>query len=120
MRAAPGGEKHLVIGNHDVTGPGEVRTQGFDAVWSVMTSPGAPPLLWTHYPLRDVPEGFVNIHGHEHGKAPGRSPHINVSVEQLEYEPVSLARLRHLARTLMEGEYPPGGTTIERIAYLER
>ena len=88
LRAAPGREKHLVIGNHDVTGPGEVRTQGFDAVWSVMTSPGDPPLLWTHYPLRDVPEGHVNVHGHEHGKTPGRSRHINVAVEQLEYEPV--------------------------------
>ena len=74
--APRGREKHLIIGNHDVTGPGEVRTLGFDAVWSVMTSPGDPPLLWTHYPLRDVPEGHVNVHGHEHGKGRTEVPKI--------------------------------------------
>ena len=120
IRRTPGRRRHLVIGNHDLTGEGEVRTHGFDDVWSVMTSAGDPPLLWTHYPLREVPEGHVNIHGHEHGKAPGMSPHINVSVEQLEYEPITLARLRGLARALIKGHYPPGATTIERIANLER
>ena len=119
VRALPGREKHLIIGNHDVTGPGEVRTQGFDATWSVMTSAGDPPLLWTHYPLRDVPAGHVNIHGHEHGKPPARSPHINVSVEQIEFEPVALTRLRRLARALVAGQYPPGASTIERIAHIE-
>ena len=119
VRRAPGREKYLVIGNHDVTGPGEIRTQGFDATWSVMTSAGDPPLLWTHYPLREVPEGHVNIHGHEHGKPPRMSAHINVSVEQLEYEPIRLARLRTLARALVAGEIPPGATTLDRIAHLE-
>ena len=71
IRRTPGRRKHLVIGNHDVTGEGEVRAQGFDGVWSVMTSAGEPPLLWTHYPLREVPEGHVNIHGHEHGRPRG-------------------------------------------------
>ena len=70
VRAAPGRHKHLIIGNHDVTGPGEVRTQGFDDVWSVMVSAGAPPLVWTHYPLAEVPGGHVNVHGHRHGAAP--------------------------------------------------
>ena len=120
VKRAPGRHKHLVIGNHDLTGDGQVRTRGFDAVWSVMTSVGDPPLLWTHYPLREVPEGHVNIHGHEHGKPLRMSPHINVSVEQLEYEPVSLTKLRRLARALVSGRYPPGRTTIERIASLHQ
>ena len=64
IRRTPG-HKHLVLGNHDVTGGGEGRTQGFDDVWSVMTSAGDPALLWTHYPLLEVPEGHVNVHGHE-------------------------------------------------------
>ena len=85
-----------------------------------MTSVGDPPLLWTHYPLREVPEGHVNIHGHEHGKPLRMSPHINVSVEQLEYEPISLTKLRRLARALVAGQYPPGRTTIERIASLNQ
>ena len=119
VRAAPGRRKCLIIGNHDVTGAGEVRTEGFDDTWSVMTSAGDPPLLWTHYPLLEVPEGYVNVHGHTHGTPPTRSAHINVSVEQLEYEPTRLSRLRTLARALVAGEYPPGMTTVERIAHLE-
>lgn len=120
VRRSPGRHKHLIIGNHDVTGAGEVRTGGFDGVWSVMVSAGAPPLVWTHYPLAEVPEGHVNIHGHRHGAPPARSPHINVSVEQLEYEPVRLDRRRRLARALAGGHYPPGTTTIEQIASLEQ
>ena len=100
---APGRHKHLIIGNHDVTGPGEVREQGFDDVWSVMVSAGASPLVWTHYPLAEVPEGHVNVHGHRHGAPPGRSPHISVAVEQIEYEPVRLDRLRRLAQALAGG-----------------
>ena len=85
-----------------------------------MVSAGAPPLVWTHYPLVDVPAGHVNIHGHAHGAPPGRSAHINVAVEQLDYEPVGLGRLRRLARALAAGHYPPGATTLERIAHLEQ
>lgn len=120
VKRSPGRHKHLVIGNHDLTGLGEVRAAGFDDIWSVMTSGGTPPLIWTHYPLREVPEGHVNIHGHEHATPPPRSRHINVSVEQLYYEPVSLARLRRLAQLLVAEIHPPGTSTIERIESLER
>lgn len=119
VRRSPGREKHLVIGNHDLTGLGELRVEGFDGVWSIMTSVGTPPLVWSHYPLREVPEGHVNIHGHEHAKASGVSRHINVSVEQLDYEPILLTRLRRLAQVLVAGDPPPGATTIERCLCLE-
>lgn len=119
VRRSPGRHKHLVVGNHDLTGLGELRAEGFDSVWSIMTSSGTPPLVWTHYPLREVPKGHVNIHGHVHGTPPGASRHINVSVEQLDYEPVSLARLRPLARALAAGKVPAGETTIDRIRNLE-
>ena len=118
IRSTPG-LKHLVIGNHDVTGAGEVRTHGFDDTWSVMTSAGDPPLVWTHYPLLAVPDGHVNIHGHEHGNPPRASPHINVSIEQIEYAPIELARLRRLARARIAGLHPPGATTFEQITHIE-
>ena len=89
--------RHLVIGNHDVSGSGYLRLDGFDSAWSLMVSTGEPPLIWTHYPLTNVPEGYVNIHGHEHDSPPVHSPHINVSVEQLDYRPVRLVDLRPLA-----------------------
>ena len=119
IRRTPARHKHLVIGNHDLTGLGELRAQGFDDVWSVMVSPGAPPLVWTHFPLAEVPDGHVNIHGHRHGAPQGHSPHINIAVEQLEHEPVRLDRLRLLAQALIRGRYPPGVSTIERVATLE-
>ena len=108
-------QRHLVIGNHDLTGAGQLRAQGFDSVWSVMLSGGEPPLIWTHYPLNEVPDGYINIHGHVHDDPPRRTPHINVSVEQLDYCPVSLFDLRALARVLVKGEYPEGNTTLERL-----
>jgi len=37
-------------------------------------------------PLRNVPDGCVNVHGHLHNrKSLSRTHHINVSVEQLRY-----------------------------------
>ena len=108
-------QRHLVLGNHDLTGAGRLRAQGFDHVWSLMVSGGEPPLIWTHYPLDEVPDGYINIHGHVHDDPPRQTPHINVSVEQLDYEPVSLAALRALARVLDRGEYPAGKTTLERL-----
>ena len=64
---------------------------------------------------RTVAAGHVNIHGHTHRNLkPAGSPHINVSVEQLDYRPVELSRLRRLAQALVAGQTPPGETTLER------
>lgn len=120
VRRAPGREKHLVIGNHDVTGAGEVRTAGCDPLWSVLTSAGDPPRLWTHYPLLEIPEGCVNVHGRTHASPPAGTAHINVSVEQLEYEPVRLSRVRRLVWAIAHGGHPPGASTIEQIAHIEQ
>ena len=116
VRAAPGRTKVLVVGNHDVTGQGILRAGGFHRVKAVLTSPGDPPLIWTHAPLPNVPAGHVNIHGHQHSALKSAdSPHINVSVEQLDYRPVSLVRIRRLAKSLVAGDSLPGNTTLERI-----
>ena len=120
VRVAPGRSKVLVVGNHDVTGGGKLRVQAFHRAKAVLTSPGDPPLIWTHAPLPYVPAGHVNIHGHQHrALKPADSPHINVSVEQLDYRPVSLVRLRRLAGALVAGERPAGETTLERIESVE-
>ena len=119
IRDGQGGRKHLVIGNHDLTGSGQLRIDGFDTIGTVMFVDGDPPLLFTHIPLTDVPAGCVNVHGHTHDETPGPTPHINVSVEQLDYRPVALPRLRRLARRLVRGRYPDGATTLERIDAVE-
>ena len=120
VKAAPGRSKILVVGNHDVTGGGKLRVEGFHRVKAVLVSPGDPPLIWTHAPLPNVPTGHVNIHGHQHAALkPADSPHINVSVEQLDYRPVSLVRIRRLAGALVAGDQPAGATTLERIEAVE-
>lgn len=118
IRAGRGRMKRLVFGNHDLTHSGRLRVDGFDDICSVLCADGDPPLAFTHLPLAEVPAGWVNVHGHTHNEPPGRSPHINVSVEQIDYRPLALSRIRALARELAAGRYPPGATTLQRIAAL--
>ena len=121
VHGLPGERKILVPGNHDVTARGGVlRVEGFDAVYAMLFATGEPQLVFTHVPLREVPDGWVNIHGHVHDSPATKTPHINVSVEQLDFEPVRLSRLRRLATALAAGRYPPGSTTLERLEALEQ
>ena len=118
IREAPGRAKVLVIGNHDLTGSGALRVGGFDDICALLCVGGDVPLVFTHMPLAAVPDGWVNVHGHTHDAAPTRSPHINVSVEQLAYRPVRLERIQALAKEVRAGRYPEGATTMEQIANL--
>ncbi len=119
IRRGAGRVKQLVVGNHDLTGSGDLRVDGFDDICSLLCAPGDPPLLFTHMPLSNVPHGWVNVHGHTHAAPVTRSPHINVSVEHLRYRPLALPRIRVLAKALAQGRYPVGSTTLERIESLE-
>ena len=118
VREGAGRSKILVVGNHDLTGSGDLRVDGFDDICSVLRIDGDAPLVFTHMPLTTVPDGWVNVHGHTHDAAPTRSPHINVSVEQLAYRPIRLDRILTLAKEVVAGRYPEGATTRERIANL--
>ena len=111
-----GHHKILVLGNHDLTYAGALKVTEFDVVNALLISPGDPPLVFTHVPLPNVPHGVVNVHGHTHEKIhPPESPHINVSVEQLEYRPIALYWLRSLARAILAEAVPDGDTTLNRI-----
>ena len=115
--AAPGRRKILVFGNHEL-GVAGVAVPGFDEIYSVLYADGDPPLLMTHYPLRRVPEGCVNVHGHLHNaKVPRSTRHINVCVEQMQYEPRSLTQIRRLAKHLVvRNRVLPGRTTAQQLA----
>ena len=78
----------------------------------IVTAP--PELLMTHMPLRHVPDGCVNVHGHTHNAAITGTRHVNVSVEQIRYRPVDLEAIRRLARALVAGS-PAGEATAERL-----
>ena len=118
IRGGAGRPKQLVVGNHDLTGSGVLRVDGFDDICALLWADGDPPLLFTHMPLVEVPPGWANVHGHTHDAPPTRSPHINVSVEQVDYRPLPLAGIRALAAALVQGHYPQGKTTLERIERL--
>lgn len=113
LASAPG-KKMLVIGNHDFW-RGEVKTLGFDEAWMALVVKTDPPLLVTHLPLRTVPPGTVNVHGHVHNHPLGQGRHINICVEHTEYRPLPLEALVRLAETLVEGRVPDGETTVERL-----
>ena len=114
LRAAPG-RKILVFGNHDVNRLGRLNVEGFEEVHATLFVDGDPPLLMTHMPLRHVPNGCVNVHGHTHNAPLTRTRHVNVSVEQIRYRPVELEKIRRLACELAAGRYPAGETTAERL-----
>ena len=120
IRAMPG-RKFLVPGNHDFTGEGKLRLEGFDEVCLILYADGDPKLIFTHIPLPEpeLPAGWINVHGHMHAAPPSRSRHLNVSVEQLDYAPVELSRIRLLAEAIAGGHYPKGGATLEHIVDLE-
>ena len=115
--AAPG-RKILVFGNHELGNAG-VAVPGFDEIYGVLYAAGDPPLLMTHFPLRWVPEGCVNLHGHLHNATmPGSARHINVCVEQVHYRPRPLTAIRRLARCLVRGEVVPGRTTAHQLTHV--
>ena len=116
--AAPGRRKILVFDNHEL-GIAGVGVPGFDEIYSVLYAGGDPPLLMTHFPLRRVPEGCVNLHGHLHNATVrGSTRHINVCVEQVHYRPRSLTAIRRLAKHLVRGEVVPGRTTAHQLAHV--
>ena len=120
IRAIPG-RTYLVPGNHDFDPVGRLRAEGFDEICALLYADGDPQLIFTHVPIQadHLPDGWVNVHGHMHDDPPTDTRHINVSVEQLDYAPVLLSRIRVLAAALAWGEYPEGRTTLERIKALE-
>ena len=78
---------------------------------------GAPPLVVTHMPMAEVPDGTVNAHGHVHKWVPGGTRHINVVVEHVRYRPRPLTAIRQLARCLARGERVPGRTTAQQLTH---
>ena len=77
----------LLKGNHDHK---SLRKAGFIIVKGNLEIGN---LILSHYPLskKEVPKGFINIHGHIHEKESLNG--INVSIEKTNYEPIKLEDL---------------------------
>ena len=109
----------LVVGNHDLTGSGDIRVDGFDEMLSCAFLPGSPNLVFTHFPLDHVPEGCLNVHGHTHERLSDSLHHVNVSVEHTDYRPLALSRVQSLVKAFADGVHPPGGTTLAMVEAAE-
>ena len=88
LRACPG-ERVLIVGNHD-TDLVALAEAGFTTRHRVALYDAEPALALSHEPLRAVPVGAVNVHGHLHeGTEPTRR-HVNLAVERCGYEPLPM------------------------------
>ena len=101
------GTKINILGNHDIRSSLTPLTEGWAASYGAIVLAATPPLVITHCPLRTVPAGTVNVHGHMHRRRDRiGDPHINVAVEQTEYQPITAATIIDEARRRLAGEPP--------------
>lgn len=96
------GYKILIIGNHDFNGK-KLRNLTFDETHLIYTVDYPDvSLVFTHYPMFNVPESYVNIHGHLHvfpDPDSGHARHINMNCEVQEYKPRLLDDIAKQAKT---------------------
>ncbi|WP_181706276.1 metallophosphoesterase family protein [Chthonobacter rhizosphaerae] len=89
------GDKHLIIGNND--GPETVEAAGWASArhYHEMELDGVR-LVLCHYPFRTwnkMGKGWVDLHGHSHGKLKAVPRQIDVGVDAWGYRPVTLGEM---------------------------
>lgn len=92
------GYKIQIIGNHDIHRDGKLYDLAFDErhasyVLDVDVDGVSFQLLFTHYPMNEVPAGCINVHGHIHQRPPPTNRHFNMSVERVNYKPHLLSEV---------------------------
>lgn len=93
------GYKILVIGNHDFH-KRVLRELNFDEIHLCHNfQHNNIDYALTHYPMNNLPLPWINIHGHIHDKHLDTLQHINVSIEVLNYKPISFTDLQKIAET---------------------
>lgn len=97
------GYKILVIGNHDVHKT-TLRNLNFDEIHPIyMIELPFVDLVFTHYPMDNLPKPMINVHGHLHDKLTDNDQHVSVCCEILNYHPIHLDELARIARTRSVG-----------------
>ena len=85
------GHKRLVRGNHDIFKTKQYLAAGFDEIHGVRVLNG---LVMTHIPIHPASLGRFtgNVHGHIHNNDGGDygPRYLNVSVEAIDYTPITL------------------------------
>jgi calcineurin-like phosphoesterase family protein len=89
------GRKHLVIGN---SGPeGTTELDGWESAQPyVEIAAEGVPLVLCHYPFRTcrgMGKGWVNLHGHSHGRMKPQPRQFDVGVDVWGFRPVTLGEI---------------------------
>lgn len=93
------GYKILIVGNHDFEKKKGVRKMPFDEVHIVYNMTiGGTLVAFTHYPMDNLVDGWVNVHGHvhihgHHAEEVPSTSHFNVNCEFHDYKPLNLDAL---------------------------
>lgn len=104
------GTKWLIRGNHDKSiKDSRFKKMGFERVYpykvpQVLRCKATPPVdyILSYFPVENVPDGWLNVHGHLHAKAhhaedfpfvKGSFKHMNFSCERTGYMPQPLCPL---------------------------
>lgn len=87
------GRKRLLRGNHDVFKTKDYLACGFEEISAYRVF---QPFIFCHIPIHPASLGRfgANVHGHIHERSLDDPRYINVSVEQIDYTPISLDELR--------------------------
>jgi len=86
----------LILGNHDSAR--RMRKCGFTVTKEPLIIDN---IIMTHRPMRFVPKGFVNLHGHIHHRQ-WNGNRINCCVEHTNYEPVNIEKYFKQADKILE------------------
>ena len=89
------GQKHLIVGNNDDAGVTACAGWASVQPYAELTVDGTN-LVLCHYPFRtwrSMGRGWVNLHGHSHGRLKPLPRQFDVGVEAWDFRPVPLAQL---------------------------
>lgn len=92
----------LIVGNHDFR-KGKMKTMAFDEQFIIKhVFYDDVDMVFTHYPMTNLPKELINIHGHVHVNSDSEFneslQHINVNCEFWDYAPVNMHEITRIAR----------------------
>ena len=92
LLAALHGRKHLITGNND--GPTTLAARGWKSVQAYAEIKiGTTALVMCHYAFRtwkNMGRGWIDLHGHSHGKLKPQTRQYDVGVDAWDYRPVTI------------------------------
>jgi calcineurin-like phosphoesterase family protein len=94
------GRKHLIVGNND--GPATLAAEGWESVQAYAElHVDGHDLVLCHYAFRtwkNMGRGWIDLHGHSHGKLKPQTRQFDVGVDAWDYRPVSLENVLSSSR----------------------